>query len=340
MTAEPFLDLHPATETMLDDVLNGFETTPRALPSKYFYDAAGSLLFDQICELDEYYPTKTERWILETYVDEISAALGDNIVLIEYGSGSSIKTRLLLEHLNGLAAYVPIDISKKHLMMAARNLEGEFPTLPIFPVCADYLQDIDLNLTGVLSKGDGHGASSVPTDDGATRSKEPSHLIFFPGSTIGNFNPEQARDFLKRVHHLAGNNGHLLIGVDLVKDPKVLHDAYNDTQGVTAEFNRNILHHVNHQLGADINVDLFEHRAFWDESAERIEMQLVATDHQKVDINGSVFAFNAGDVIQTEYSHKYRIEGFRALAEDAGFTVDRVWTDPQNLFSVQLLSTI
>lgn len=316
---------------MLEDVLQGFSGKPRSLPSKYFYNAAGSALFDQICELEEYYPTRTERWILETYVDEINTALNDDIVLIEYGSGSSHKTRLLLEHLKGLAAYVPIDISRNHLMMAARKLEGEFPSLPIFPVCADYLQDIEVDLTGALSEKNGEGETQRP--------KEPAHLIFFPGSTIGNFTVDQARDFLGRVHRLAGKDGSLLIGVDLVKDEDVLHAAYNDSLGITAAFNRNMLHHVNQRLGLTIDVDLFTHRAFWDEAAERIEMQLIATGEQVVDIEGNMFEFKVGDVIRTEYSHKYRIENFRMMAEEAGFRVDRIWTDPENLFSVQLLRT-
>lgn len=300
----------------LEDVLTGLRQAQKEIYSKYFYDERGSQLFDEITKLDEYYPTRTEVAIMEERLDEIVHSIGSGAMLVEYGSGSSTKTRLLLKRLDRLAAYVPIDISKEHLLNAARSIAGDFPGLVVLPVVADYT-----------------AAFSLPELD------EPptSIVVYFPGSTIGNFDPEQAALFLEHVADVAGPTGSLLVGVDLKKDINILLRAYNDASGVTAAFNLNLLARINTQLGADFCVDAFEHRAIWNAEFGRIEMHLFAKTAQHVTINGESFDFEAGESIHTENSHKFTVEEFGELAAP-WFKQEKIWIDADGLFSVQFLT--
>ncbi len=308
-------DFHPDPGNLLDEVETGLNKTNKELPCKLFYDERGSRLFDQICELPEYYPTRTETGIMTTYADEMSRAVGSRCLLIEYGSGSSAKTRILLEHLRDPVAYVPIDISREHLMESAGRISRAWPDLEVLPVCADYEQSFD-----------------IP----AHLRPEKSRLVYFPGSTIGNFHPREVKKFLDRVARVCGIGGRLLIGVDLKKDPGILNRAYNDSAGVTAEFNLNILRRINRELGADFDPRRFRHHAYYNETAGRIEMHLVSTTRQRIHVNGSGWDFAEGETVWTESSYKYSIEEFEVLARRSGFEKEVVWTDEYALFSVQL----
>ncbi|GIV62592.1 MAG: dimethylhistidine N-methyltransferase [Rhodothermaceae bacterium] len=311
------LDTRPRPADTQAEVLDGLRQPQKTLPSKYFYDERGSLLFDEITRLPEYYLTRTELAIMTRYVAEMAACLGPRCLLVEYGSGSSLKTRILLDHLPDVAAYVPVDISRAHLEAAAARLAEEYPDLRILPVCADYTASFELPDPGV-----------------------PFHrvAVYFPGSTIGNFTPEEARAFLERIAGVAGPGGGLLIGVDLRKDPVVIEPAYNDARGVTAAFNRNILVHLNRLLGTGFDPEAFAHRAFFNEDESRIEMHLVSLKDQCVRLDGETIPIRRGETILTEYSYKYTPEAFATLAESAGFRVERVWTDEARYFSVQYLS--
>jgi dimethylhistidine N-methyltransferase len=313
----PLLDFHPETDSLRDEVLDGLQATPKHLPSKFFYDERGSQLFDAICELDEYYLTRTEQAIMETHIDAIVEALGVRVRLVEYGSGSSRKTRILLDHLPCLAAYVPIDISREHLLQAAEEIASAYPELPVLPVCADYTADYQL-----------------PAPDGPVNRT----VVYYPGSTIGNFTPEKARGFLEHIAHQVGPAGGMLIGVDLQKDEALLRAAYNDPQGVTAAFNKNLLRRINRELGADFNLDRFHHEAIYNAEAGRVEMHLVSEAAQHVSVDGVNIPFEEGERIITEYSYKYTIDDFAALAAEAGWNVEQVWTDDQSLFGVQYAS--
>jgi len=316
-----FLDLAPATDTMKADVWQGLRESTPSLPSKYFYDEKGSALFDRICELEEYYPTRTEAGILEGMLSELDAYFDHDLIMLEYGSGSSTKTQLLLEHLAALKGYVPIDISREHLLNTGEILKERFPDLTILPVCADYGQRIPFDW------------DSPRLGDLQTAQR----MVFFPGSTIGNFTRPTAAAFLKRMRALVGRGGHVLIGADLVKEASVLHAAYNDTRGVTAAFNRNILSHINRRLGADFDLDAFRHEAIWDADHQRIEMRLIAQRDTEVTLPQGRIRFEQGSFIRTEYSHKYELDGFAELAAEGGFDVQKVWTDANQWFSVQLL---
>jgi dimethylhistidine N-methyltransferase len=297
------------------DVIAGLGRRPKALPCKYFYDARGAELFDQITALDVYYPTRTEVAIMRGHAREMAALIGRRARLVELGSGSSTKTRILLDNLVDLDAYVPVDISHEYLGPAVESLARQYPWLSIVPVCADYSRPFHL----------------------PSRARAERTTVYFPGSTIGNFQPSEARQFLKVVAGLCRPRGGLLIGVDLKKDPLVLNRAYNDEQGVTAAFNLNLLARINRELFADFDLARFRHHAFYDEREGRIEMQLVSTARQVVHIAGKAFDFAEGESISTEYSYKYTIEEFRRLAADAGFLPSRVWTDERKLFSVHHL---
>jgi dimethylhistidine N-methyltransferase len=281
----------------------------------YFYDQAGSKLFDRICELEEYYPTRTEIAILNDSVGEICNALGPRVMLVEFGSGSSQKIRLLLDHLEDPAGYVPIDISKGHLMDAAAAIVRDFPGLEVRPVCADFTEP-------------------VPLPELEQRAER--RIVFFPGSTIGNFEPDEARHLLESVREDCGPGGGLLIGVDLRKDPEILHAAYDDREGVTAAFNLNLLERINRELGADFRLEEFEHVARWDEAAGRVEMHLRARTDQMVRLDEHTWEFEQGETIHTENSHKWSVDGFAALAASAGLSMERVWTDADRMFSVHL----
>lgn len=303
------------------DVVDGLSAPRKTLPCKWFYDERGSALFDAICELPEYYPTRTETAILEAHAAEMAELIGPDAVLIELGSGSSVKTRRLLDALASPAGYVPVDISAQHLARSARRLAAAYPHVPVKPLAADYTQ-----------------AFTVPSIDGAER-----RVAYFPGSTIGNFHPDEAVAFLARLAELVSPGGGLLIGVDLEKSLNVLLPAYDDAAGVTAEFNRNLLHRINRELGGDVDVDAFTHEARWNPEAGqgvgRIEMHLVSLSEQTVHVAGDAFAFRAGESIHTECSYKHTLDGFAALAAEAGWRVERVWTDERRWFSVQSLIT-
>ncbi len=300
---------------MLKEVLNGLRKHQKSLPSKFFYDERGSELFEQITELDEYYPTRTEYKILQENIEQIAEVIGPESVIIEPGSGSSKKIRLLLNHLQDVAAYVPVEISQKYLAKVVHELRREYPSLLISPVCADYTRPF-----------------TIPDID------KPFHyyVVFYPGSTIGNFQPEEAKKFLKMMAQFMVPGGGLLIGVDTKKNIDILEAAYNDREGVTAAFNKNILVRLNRELPADFEVDCFEHRAFYNRSKGRIEMHLVSSKNQIVHLHGKQISFNKGETIHTENSYKYSLESFKALVSH-WFRIEKVWTDQNDLFSVQYL---
>lgn len=307
----------PATATFFQDVVTGLRQPQKAIPCKYFYDARGSQLFDRICELDEYYPTRTEMAIMCRHIEEIESRIGPGCLLIEYGSGSSLKTRILLGHLREPAGYVPIDISYEHLMSAAEEISRIFPHLRVFPVCADYTAP-DFSLPEF-------------------KWGENRRVVYFPGSTIGNFDREAALQFLRGIHSVCGEGGGSLIGVDLKKSRKVLEDAYNDGEGVTSAFNLNLLRRINRELGANFRLDQFDHRAFYNASEGRVEMHLVSNTDQDVQIGDERFHFRKGESIHTENSYKYDLDEFSKMAGQVGFEVEAVWTDEKNWFSVQFL---
>jgi dimethylhistidine N-methyltransferase len=300
----------------LADVLRGMSASPRALPSKYFYDRRGSELFDEITRLDEYYLTRTETAIMRENIDDIGASLGQQVVVIEYGSGTSTKTRMLLEHLPPGSTYLPIDISGALLNEVARELASDYPAIRVLPVHADYSSPVDL-----------------PQADGR-------RVVYFPGSTIGNFDPKSAGRFLKRIHSRVGDDGGALVGVDLKKGHDVLLPAYNDVACVTAAFNLNLLVRINRELGANFDTGAFEHRAIYNEEEGRIEMHLVCRRTHTVHLAGHGFEIARGEYIHTENSYKYGRGQFADLAHGAGFRVERVWTDKRDWFAVFLLHAV
>jgi dimethylhistidine N-methyltransferase len=311
-----FVDLQPAAGCFLDDVLTGLGRSPKALSPKYFYDARGCGLFEAICELPEYYPTRTELALMRDHAADMAAQLGGGGLLIEFGSGASVKTEVLLRTLLP-AAYVPVDIAADALQASMARLATAFPQLPIIAVCADYMQPLRMPQLG--------------------RIKASHRVIYFPGSTIGNLTPAEAQEFLVRAHELAGKDGAMLIGVDLKKDAGLLHAAYNDAQGVTAEFNLNLLRRINRELAADFDLDQFRHVAFYNAAAGRIEMHLESLREQTVTVSGRSFVFGAGERMHTENSCKYSVAEFQRLAQASGFRPERVWVDAAQLFAVHLL---
>jgi dimethylhistidine N-methyltransferase len=310
-----YVEYDHATDNFLEEVLAGLRQPVKRLPSKYFYDERGSQLFDDICELPEYYPTRTEMALLRDISADVAALVGEGATVIEFGSGSSTKIRILLDALDSPLAYVPVDISREHLLMSAKGLADNYPDLRVVPVCADYTQPFE-----------------VPQIDG-----EKVRAGFFPGSTIGNFTRSEAISFLQAAATDLGHNNGLLIGVDLRKDVKTLHAAYNDSAGVTAAFNLNLLHRINREIGGDFDIDSFAHDARWVPEFGRIEMHLVSVCAQTVSIGGESFEFKSGESIHTEDSRKYDVEGFKDLAREAGWNSVDCWTDPDDLFSIHLL---
>ena len=311
-------DCGPARDDFRAQVLSGLRRSRKQLPCKFFYDQRGSQLFDQICQLDEYYLTRTEMAIMEQHAGEIAAAIGPRCRLIEYGSGSSLKTRLLLNCLQETAAYVPLDISREHLLEAAARLALAYPGLRIDPVCADYTRPF-----------------ALPECREAART-----VVYFPGSTIGNFEPDDARSFLRAVAERAGEGGGLLIGVDLKKDPAVLHAAYNDSAGVTAQFNLNLLDRANRELGGEFDLARFAHYAFYNPRLGRIEMHLISQASHCVRVGTEAFDFREGETIFTESSYKHTLDGFQSLASSAGWQIEQVWTDQRRWFSVQYFTVM
>ncbi len=303
--------------SLRDEVLAGLGRTPRTLPPKLFYDARGAALFDAITRLDEYYLTRTELAILRRNAATIAASIGAGSVLLEYGSGEAEKVRIILDRMRGdaaPAAYVPIDVSGAQLERVAEELRDRYPEIPIIPIAADYT-----SLDGL----------PLPRELRSAR-----RVAFFPGSTIGNLHPEEARDFLERMAADCGPGGAIILGVDLRKDPEILHAAYNDSEGLTAEFNLNILVHLNRELGATFDPDSFRHYAYYNPVAGRIEMHLVSLRRQLVSVAGHCIAFERGETIWTESSYKYTLPGLAALAAEAGLIVEERWTDPDELFVV------
>ena len=307
-------DFEPERGSFLADVLRGLSKPRKSMPTQYLYDERGSELFEEICELQEYYPTRTELAIMDEHIAAMAEAIGPGALVIEYGSGSSIKTRLLLDALDDPSAYVPVDISREHLMRSAVALSAKFPGLEVLPVCADF---------------------TVPFDVPEPSQHPNRRVVYFPGSTIGNFEPDDAVALLQTMAQEAGPGGGLLIGVDLRKDAAVLEAAYDDARGVTAAFNLNLLTRANRELAADFDVAKFRHRAPYDPEHGRIEMLLVSETEQEVTIRGRRFKFAEGEEIHTEYSHKYTLEGFAELAAQAGFTQRQAWLDELRYFSVQ-----
>jgi dimethylhistidine N-methyltransferase len=311
-----FHDFHPALSDFQADILAGLKTEQKTIAPKYFYDARGSMLFDRICQLPEYYLTRTEIALLKQYGAHIADAIGPDTILFELGSGSSSKIRLLLDALRP-SAYVPMDISKNHLFRSANALAKDYPWLEIHALCVDYAGDWNLP----------HGLNGK------------RRIAFFPGSSIGNLAGEEAVTLLKRIVRLVGDDGGLLIGVDLVKDIGVLEAAYNDPQKVTEAFNKNLLVRINREMNANFKIDRFEHRAFYNCGMDRIEMHLASEREEFIRVADELIHFNAGETIHTENSHKYSLAGFHRLALRAGFHPAKVWTDPDALFSIHYLQT-
>ncbi len=297
------------------EVLAGLSGAPRAIPPKFLYDERGSALFDQICELPEYYLTRSETAILKRHAADVASRAGPGVALIEFGSGSSVKSRLLLDALQDLALYSPIDISRQHLDQTAARLRKDYPSLRVEPVCADYMT------LDVLPELNGHKR----------------RLGFFPGSTIGNLEPADAIAFLRRASHLLGDDGALVLGTDLKKDPQRLHDAYNDSAGVTAAFTLNLLRRMNRELHANFDLDAFVHEAFYNAVEGRIEIYLRSLRAQSVVVAGRTFGFAEGERVHAEYSYKFDTPGIEALARTAGMRIAEIWTDPGRLFAVSYL---
>ena len=302
------------TSAFAGDVIEGLSQPVKQLPPKYFYDAAGSELFEQITRLPEYYPTRTELGILRERGAEICKILGPGAALVEFGAGSTTKVRLLLERCK-FAAYVPVDISGDFLNGQARALREDFPELKVYPVTADFTAPFAL----------------------PAAIKPMAKVGFFPGSTIGNFEPDEARHFLRTARKILGRGAQMIIGVDLEKDEGVLHAAYNDAAGVTARFNLNVLVRINEELGGNFDLSAFTHRAIYNRERHRIEMHLVSRKAQTVRILGRSFAFRANETIHTESSYKYSLDRFAGLAREAGWRPAASWTDAAGMFSVHAL---
>jgi dimethylhistidine N-methyltransferase len=315
------IDRHPAGSALLDrfrhDVLRGLCLPKKDLPCKYLYDERGSALFEEICDLEEYYLTRTELAILDRHLGEMADAIGPDCAIIELGSGSGLKTRLLLEHLIEPRAYFPVDISAEPLIRTATELSGLFPALEIIPVFHDFTREFD-----------------VP-DRGSRRARR---VAYFPGSTIGNFRPAAAHRLLRSVARLVGPGGGLLIGFDLDKDESIVWPAYNDRRGISAAFNLNLLARINRELAGDFDLDAFHHRAEYHRAEERVELSLVSRSAQRVRVAGREFTFDVGEPIHTEDSYKYTLEHFARLTGGAGFSIDRQWFDENRYFCVQFLT--
>lgn len=309
-------DRRPPANELLEIVQRGLRAQPKQLPSWLFYDERGSQLFEQICEQPEYYLTRCEIALMEAHAGSIAETLGADVRLVEYGSGNAIKTRMLLEHLATPVAYVPVEISAEPLRQSVQRLGGLFPALPMQPLCADFTR-----------------ALRLPIPPRAPRRT----VLYFPGSTIGNFEARDAVTLLRKMRSEMGDNGGVLIGVDLKKDPALIEAAYNDAAGVTAEFTLNMLVRINRDLGSDFDLGGFRHRAHYNPMAGRIETSIVSLRPQEVKVGRVLARFAEGEAMQVEYSCKYTLGDFAAMATRAGLEVRQVWTDPQQMFSVQYL---
>jgi dimethylhistidine N-methyltransferase len=309
-------DATPGVPEEQEEILAGLLAEQKRLSPKYFYDERGSELFDEICVLPEYYPTRTELRIMDEHAAEIATLVGPQASVIEFGAGSNLKVRQLLDALDEPTAYVPVEISADYLAKQAEDLARDYPGVHIQPVFADFTQPFELPRHPVEPR---------------------RNLVFFPGSTIGNFTRDEAVDLMRVMRAEAKPDGALLIGVDLKKDPTVIRAAYNDSRGVTAAFNMNVLRRLNRELGAGFELSKFRHEAVYDKPAGRVEMRLVSLENQVVPIAGRAVPFARDEYIITEYSHKYSLDEFRALARTAGFVPCVAWTDEQRLFSVHFL---
>ena len=317
-TTVQVIDSPDRLKSFRDDVFEGLSREQKELPCKYFYDDRGSELFNTICGLDEYYPTRTETALLQAHGREMADLIGPGVCLIEFGCGSLLKTRLLLDALRSPAAFVPIDISADHLLQSAAGLAADYPNLEVLPVVADFTRPVKL-------------------PDKARKASE-NRIGFFPGSTIGNFDHAGAADFLATVADMVGGGGALLIGVDLKKDEDILVRAYDDAQGVTAAFNRNVLERINRELGGCFDIETFRHRALYNGAEGRIEMHLVSEKDQTVTVHDRDFTFTEGETIHTEDSYKYHVEEFSSFAAGAGFHSARTWVEGDGLFSLHYLT--
>ena len=304
-----------ASDSFADHVVNGLSDDPKWLSAKYFYDAAGSELFEEITRLPEYYPTRTELKILERHAGAIAAYIPLAAALVEFGTGSTKKARIIMNAAPQIAAYVPVDISAEFLAQEAAAVRRDVPNVTVLPVAADFTRDFDL----------------------PAQIRTRPRVGFFPGSTIGNFEPEDAAGFLHQAARILGNGATMIVGVDLVKDAKILNAAYDDAAGVTARFNLNVLARMNRELGGDFDRTAFRHRAFYNAADHRIEMHLESLKAQTVTVAGRSFDFRAGETIHTENSYKYTVESFRALAQRAGWRSVAAWTDSDDYFSIHAL---
>jgi L-histidine Nalpha-methyltransferase len=301
---------------ILNEMLEGLRRPQKFLPSKLFYDEKGSRLFEQICELEEYYLTRTETKIMEDNIKEISSLFSEETLLVELGSGSSKKIRLILDNIHGLAGYVPIDISSTQLYSSTKALKQDYPNLDIFPLVSDFTRAFELPKIA----------------------KPYNHIVvYYPGSTIGNFTPPEARTFLGKIAGICGMNGGLLIGVDLKKDKDILERAYNDKLGITAQFNLNMLKRINDEFGSDFDLNKFTHYAFYNEQEGRIEMRLISMEDQKVCLGNLPINFAKGENIITEYSYKYSLKKFEGLVSEV-FHIKKIWNDKNDFFSVQYMT--
>ena len=304
-----------AKKDEIDEIVAGLKLPQKMISPKYFYDEYGSRLFEQICELPEYYLTRTEISIMNERIGEMANRIGPGASVIEFGSGAGLKTRILLENLQSPVAYLPVDISLEHLLDTASALQEDFPRIEILPVAADFTRPFPL-----------------PRPVKTPR----KNLVYFPGSTIGNFEPDAAIELMRVMYQEAGPGGLMLIGVDLKKDPQLIESAYNDSQGVTAEFNLNLLRRLNREYGSDFDLAAFRHTAVYDADSGRIEMCLVSQRRQEVTLGGQRFLFAAGEKIVTEYCHKFSLAEFQSLASIAGFNHLNTWLDADRWFSIQL----
>ena len=309
-------DRHPDVEDTLDTARRGLAAKPKRLPSRLFYDERGSALFEAICQQPEYYLTRTEIAIMREHAGDIADTLGPDVRLVEYGSGSDIKTRMLLEHLQTPVAYVPVEISRTALMESVAELATRFPAVPMQPVCADFTQPLRLPV--------------------AARSPRRT-VIYFPGSTIGNFETKDAVRILRQMRTEMSEGGGIIVGVDLKKDSAEIEAAYNDAAGVTRDFTLNMLVRLNREIGTDFDIDGFRHRARYNVLAGRIETDLVSTKRQDVHVGHDVFAFREDEAMHVEYSCKYSLDDFAQMANKAGLSVEKVWMDEARRFSVQYL---
>jgi len=312
--ANEIVPMNAPGTSILREVLAGLSKSQKSLPTKLLYDKRGSEIFEKICLLKEYYPTRAETEILKTHSHEISTLIGREVIIIEPGSGAGDKIRYLLPHLVEPAGYVPIEISRDILLRMTEELHEEFPSLEVMPLCTDFNQDINL-----------------PQQLDSNNYKK---VVFFPGSTIGNFGQQEAVTFLKKIGRIIGHGGGLVIGVDLKKNPEVLKNAYDDPHGVTADFNLNLLERLNREISANFNLDNFKHEAFYNEELGRVEMHLVSKIAQLIKVNETIFRFKEGESIHTESSYKYNVDEFAELCAKAKFNLKSTWKDSQNLFCV------